>query len=186
LILGTNVSSPDPENVRREGRVEAKIQVIVVRGKRTIPLETLDVSFKGLFLQTDEPPPVRSLVRLRVRLPTGDIETHAMAVHVSSESGVRDGGSSGRAGVGVQFWGLSGPDRMAWDAFIQGLLQAKKAAEKAVKDAIPPSGESPKFSADSTPSGIRIAPILELDPQLDPQLDPRPQLDSAPPDADVG
>jgi hypothetical protein len=168
LIL--NVSSTGPDNQRREGRVEAKIQVMVVRGKRTIPLETADVSFKGLFLQTDEPPPVRSLVRLRVRLPTGDIEAHAMAVHVSASEPGNTG--AGRGGVGVQFWGLSGPDRVAWDGFIQDLLQAKRAAEKSAKDAIPPSGEAPTFAADSTPSGIRIAPILDLA--------------SVPPDADVG
>jgi hypothetical protein len=139
--LPSNVS----QNLRREGRVEARVQVLVVRGRRTIPLETTDVSFKGLFLQTEEPPPVRSLVRLRVKLPHGDIEAHAMAVHVSG------------SGVGVQFWGLAGPQRLAWDSFIQELLQVKRSNARK-SDPPPPSADNP------TPSGIRIAPIVDLVP----------------------
>src|SRR4051812_37096082 len=83
-------------NLRREARVEARIKVAIVRGRRTESLETSDVSFKGLFLRTSGRPPVRWLLRLRVVLPapaesasggkpgadgTRQIEAHAMAVH---------------------------------------------------------------------------------------------------------
>jgi hypothetical protein len=132
------------ENLRREARVDARIRVLVVRGRRTVPLETSDVSFKGLFLVTDDPPPVRSLMRLRVALPAREIEAHAMAVHVSDDAGDGRG-----AGVGVQFWGLAGPDRTAWDDFVRDLIQTRRAAAKApaistvvetAPDGIPPSG----------------------------------------------
>jgi hypothetical protein len=152
------VSKAEPENLRREGRLAAKIEVALVRGRRTIQLETFDVSFKGLFLRTEEPPPVRSLVRLRVKLPGREIEAHAMAVHVAE--GTADRG----AGVGVQFWGLAGPDRHAWDAFIQELLQAQRAAAKAAA-AAGAGAETPPESrqSDNLPSGIRIAPIVDID-----------------------
>ena len=103
-----------------EARVDARIPVVVVRGRRTIALETSDVSYKGLFLCTHDPPAVRSLMRLRVTLPVREIEVHAMAVHVSATGDASEGRS---AGVGVQFWGLAGPDRLAWDEFVRDLIQ---------------------------------------------------------------
>ncbi|MCW5837775.1 MAG: PilZ domain-containing protein [Labilithrix sp.] len=124
---GGATAGPIEGNLRREARVEARVRVSVVRGRRTFALETSDVSFKGLFLVTDEPPAVRSLMRLRVTLPLREIEAHAMAVHVARAD---DGGDERGAGVGVQFWGLAGPDRVAWDDFVRELIQAKRAAAK--------------------------------------------------------
>lgn len=153
------------ENLRREARVDAKIKVVVVRGRRQLTLETSDVSFKGLFLKTSEPPPIRSLMRLRVSLPLREIEAHAMAVHVATEEDLNEAAAEGGPsiattrgpGVGVQFWGLAGPDRVAWDDFVRDLIQKKRAATKK------PSGRMQAMKAASTPeanpnqSGTRIA-----------------------------
>ncbi|MBX3206451.1 MAG: PilZ domain-containing protein [Labilithrix sp.] len=147
---------PVEANLRREARVDARIRVSVVRGRRTLPLETSDVSFKGLFLRTDEPPPVRALMRLRVTLPLREIEAHAMAVHVSTTSDAADGRP---AGVGVQFWGLAGPDRVAWDDFVRELIQVKRAAAKsAAAKSVVATAETP------SPSGIRIGSATEPPP----------------------
>jgi hypothetical protein len=126
-------TGPDGTNLRREARIEATIKVSVRRGSRETSFETRDVSFKGLFLQTTEPPALRSLVRLRLALPGREIEVHAMAVHVADTSG-------GPSGVGVQFWGLSGPDRVVWDGFVQGLIQARREDANQGADALTPSG----------------------------------------------
>lgn len=138
------------ENMRREARIEARVPVVMHRGKRTVSLETSDVSFKGLFLCTADPPPLRSLVRLIVSLDGATFETHAMAVHI-----VRSGGEHDReAGVGLQFWGLSGPARTAWDDYVRGLVQARRAAAK--KQAM--------GSDTATPSGIRVASAAASSP----------------------
>ena len=145
------------ENLRREARVDARIKVTVVRGRRMVSLETSDVSFKGLFLRTDDPPPVRSLMRLRVALPQREIEAHAMAVHISATNDASEGRT---AGVGVQFWGLAGPDRIAWDDFVRELIQLKRAAIKRPAELakLPePSSSSPGPS----PSGVRLASAAE-------------------------
>jgi hypothetical protein len=139
-----------PENLRREARIDARIKVSVVRGRNLVSLETSDVSFKGLFLCTAEPPPVRSLLRLRVSLPVREIEAHAMAIHVSKDEA--DGRSSG---VGVQFWGLAGPDRTAWDDFVRDLIQARRAAAKSLAEAS--SGATP-----SVPPSSVVRPVSEL------------------------
>jgi len=119
------------ENLRREVRFGAKLAVVIHRGRSTFSVETSDVSFRGLFLRTPDPLPLRSLVRLRVTLPsTRTIEVHAMVVHVV------EGG-----GVGLQFWGLSGKDRHAWDEFVRRLVPPKK---------------KPHAADVETPTGVRV------------------------------
>lgn len=141
------------ENLRREARVDACITVTVVRGRRTSALETSDVSFKGLFLRTDDPPPLRSLMRLRVALPRGEIEAHAMVVHVT----VIDEASDGRvAGIGVQFWGLAGPDRVAWDDFVRERIQLKRAELKSRAELA--ATPEPPSSATHAPIASAAAP----------------------------
>lgn len=134
------------ENLRREARVDVRVPVMIFRGKTALSLETSDVSFKGLFVRTKEPPPLRSLVKLKVALFDREFEAHAMAVHVVSD------GEDRVPGVGLQFWGLAGPDRTAWDDFVRGLVQARRAAGK------PKPGDSQDAapSDPTTPSGVRI------------------------------
>lgn len=142
------------QNLRREARIDARIKVAVVRGRNVISLETSDVSFKGLFLRMSEPPPVRSLMRLRVQLPKREIEAHAMAVHVAA---IGEPGEGRQAGVGVQFWGLAGPDRLAWDDFVSDLIQTRRAIAKSAagQHAGPPSsGIHPPAS--ELPTSARI------------------------------
>jgi PilZ domain len=140
------------ENLRREARVDVRVPVVVFRGKKAVALETSDVSFKGLFVRTTDPPALRSLVRLKVALFDREFEAHAMAVHVVTD------GDERTAGVGLQFWGLAGPDRNAWDDFVRGLVQARRAAAK------PKTAESahPALSEPTTPSGVRIVVTTPL------------------------
>lgn len=142
------------ENLRRETRVDMRVPVVVYRGRSAMPLETADVSFKGLFVRTTEPPALRSLVRLKVAIIGREFEAHAMAVHVVKAGASGEGSANDAAhvpGVGLQFWGLSGPDRTAWDDFVSGLVQARRAAAK--KAAI---GEHPPVTEAATPSGVHI------------------------------
>jgi len=146
------------ENLRREARIEARIPVTIIKGRKTLALETSDVSFKGIFLMTQEPPALRSLVRLRVALPAGstrrEIEVHAMAIHVIAPRDDHQGG------VGLQFWGLAGPDRQAWDDFIRTLIQARRAAAKSAATSGTVKGAPhPATLEVPTPSGIRVTTL---------------------------
>ena len=139
------------ENLRREARVDVRVPVVVYRGKSPIALETSDVSFKGLFVRTTDPPALRSLVKLRVALFDREFEAHAMAVHVVKSSDVAAGADRHEPGVGLQFWGLAGPDRTAWDDFVRGLVHARRAPKPKVSESAHPALSEP-----STPSGVRI------------------------------
>lgn len=136
------------ENLRREARVEVRVPLTVYRGKKPVHLETFDVSFKGLFVCTNDPPALRSLVKLRVALVDREFEAHAMAVHVMLPADARSGAH--QPGVGLQFWGLSGQDRKAWDDFVRSLVHARRGP-------VPrPIDSHPALSEPSTPSGVRI------------------------------
>ena len=135
------------ENLRKDQRVAAKIAVVFKRGRATWSLTTSDVSFRGLFVLTETPPPLRSLVQMRVTLPEGrTFETHAMVVHVLDDAG--DG-----AGVGLQFWGFAGPNRLAWDAFVRGL-----SAERQAPKSLPEPQED--VTEPTTISGVRASPSV--------------------------
>lgn len=145
------------ENLRREARVDARVPVVMVRGKTALRLETSDVSFKGLFVRTAEPPPLRSLVRLKVALFDREFEAHAMVVHVAT--GSADAADANSAGVGLQFWGLSGPDRNAWDDFVRGLVHVRRSAAKQRAAQMIDTGTHPAMTEPSTPSGVRAVGV---------------------------
>jgi hypothetical protein len=133
------------ENHRRDTRVDARVPVVVLRGKTAASHETRDVSYRGLFVATRELPPLRSLVRLRVTLPSHTFDVHAMVVHVVE-------GLDEETGVGLQFWGLSGPDRRAWDAFVRKLMQLQQSKLKTNQLRI----QTPHPAGTEPVSGVRV------------------------------
>jgi hypothetical protein len=135
------------ENLRREARVDVRVPVVVYRGKSPVALDTADVSFKGLFVRTTDPPPLRSLVRLKVALFDREFEAHAMAVHIVK---VDDTDETRVPGVGLQFWGLSGPDRTAWDDFVRGLVHQRRTSASSRK------ANASHPALNEQPSGVRI------------------------------
>lgn len=147
------MSAPNNENLRREARVDVKVPVIVYRARKPVVLETSDVSFRGLFVRTTDPPPLRSLVKLKVALIGREFEAHAMAVHVVTASSSTEGDAR-IPGVGLQFWGLSGQDRTAWDDFVRGLVHARRGPVRPPHT--PLESAHPALTEPNTPSGVRI------------------------------
>lgn len=142
------------DNLRREVRVDARLHVYVVRGRQRVKVETTDVSFKGLFLKTSDPPPVLSLIRLRVVLPQREIDAHAMAVHVVTVDDIGESDDRRDLGVGVQFWGLAGPDRTAWDDFVRELIQSKRPLKRLVEPIVAEPKETPTEEGTEPPANL--------------------------------
>ncbi len=100
--------------LRREGRIPYRLPVTLFRGRDEIPLSADDVSFRGLFLETDEALPLRHLIRLRFLLPPYDRELLAqgLVVHVVPATPAR------AAGVGIELYGLDRAARAVWSNFV--------------------------------------------------------------------
>jgi uncharacterized protein (TIGR02266 family) len=101
---------------RRDKRYRTRLPVRTRIGGRLHSLVTEDVSFRGLFLCTESPPPVRQLIRIETVLPPNNVPfaTHGMVVYVIGKDDVVERPS----GIGVQFYGM-GDERRLWEVFIQ-------------------------------------------------------------------
>jgi len=111
----------DGDNRRRHARYAYSAPADLIRGKKVAHLETVDVSFSGLFLRTDEPPPLRELVKIRLELPSDGEEAMllGMAVHRVPPGGPRT------AGIGVLLYGLDPALRARWERFVQEVRMGK-------------------------------------------------------------
>ena len=122
---------------RRDKRYPARLPIRTrVRGSLN-DLFSEDISFRGLFLCTTSPPPLRQLIRIETVLPPRNVPfaTHGMVVHV-----VSPGDPAGRRpGFGVQFYGM-GDERRAWEAFVQYIQQSALALPDHRDSRPPPNG----------------------------------------------
>lgn len=106
---------------RKAPRFPVALPVTFLDTKTSTPLSTVDVSRGGVFVQSDEPRPLRQLVRLRIDIPAqGEvIEVHGMVVHTR---GAADEASDGQpAGIGIEFFGFGGQPRQMWEDLLRGL-----------------------------------------------------------------
>jgi hypothetical protein len=115
LILRNSVAHDLHANAeqRRAERYPFRLPVTLVRRRGEIPLITRDVSYQGLFLETDDMPPLRHLLRMRVLLPPYDraLDAFGMAVHHFAEL-------DREPGVGVQLYALDRAARSIWEDFV--------------------------------------------------------------------
>lgn len=109
---------------RRDKRYRTQLPVRTRLGGKVQEATAEDVSFRGLYLATDNPPPERQLIRIEASLPPNDtaFATHAMVVYcvTTAEPGGR------RPGCGVQFYGM-GNERRAWEAYVQHVQRSSEA-----------------------------------------------------------
>jgi hypothetical protein len=102
---------------RRDVRYAIQFPAQLTIGKRTLSLLTGDVSYGGVFLRTDAPPPLQQLVGVQLVLPIGD---RALGVHGMTVRVVRPENPSGyNPGIGVQFYALDQATRDSWESFIR-------------------------------------------------------------------
>lgn len=95
---------------RRDRRFPVEAAAVLKIGKKPLTASVTNVSFHGLSLRVDDPPPLRQLVQVELELPNGKpFSAHAMVVHV-------DG-----ARVGLEFFGRT--SNADWDEFVQGLVR---------------------------------------------------------------
>ncbi len=89
------------ENNRTNQRVEKSIEILFGESGAFIKSHTLNVSNGGLFLKTENPLPIDSIVTLRMRLPgeTEPLEIQGCVVWSNPKSKNNDFPS----GMGIQF-----------------------------------------------------------------------------------
>lgn len=117
------------EHLRRDPRFVARQQVELAAADRSAvrKIWTENISKGGLFVVTDDPPPLRSRVVVRLTVDGGELALDAEVVHVVATSDAKAWGCP--AGVGLQFVALNDKQRVALGAYCDGLA-AKLAPEE--------------------------------------------------------
>lgn len=118
---------------RREPRHPFHSHVSLILAKRTIECDSLDVSFRGFYLEVSPPPPLRSFVRVQFQLPAefGKLELSGMVVH-RVEGNEEDGKPPG---VGVQLYGNADAVIQNWNGFIHHIGGSDTLSPETVNDA---------------------------------------------------
>jgi Tfp pilus assembly protein PilZ len=148
---------------RRDRRYRYQMPAVLVRGTREAALLTGDVGYRGLFLRTDDPPPLRQLVQVKVKLPPGqdDLTVHAMAVFVVPA------GADGRApGVGLQLYAVSGEDRQQWERFVRWVAKTHPESLEAPVKPVPTALDAVnrQFPRLHRALSVRAQSVKELQP----------------------
>jgi hypothetical protein len=99
---------------RKWERYPCRATVKIAWGKQVLEGESEDVSFTGLFVATDRPPPLRQLLTVDINHSTlGEIRILAMAVHQAQPVPGR------RQGIGIQLFGNDPSTKTRWESFVQ-------------------------------------------------------------------
>ncbi len=104
---------------RREPRYRLRIPVILRLGRESTEVMTEDVSFSGMFVRTDAPPPERGLIKIDIPVP-GEVSPLALTAMVVHR--IEPNPSLQRIpGAGLQLYGVGSDMRDKWARYILSL-----------------------------------------------------------------
>ncbi|MEW5851688.1 MAG: PilZ domain-containing protein [Myxococcota bacterium] len=107
---------------RRDVRYRIRLAVTLSANGTQVSSLTEDISLRGMFVRTDNPPDLRHLVRLRVTIPTEPEPLDMLGV-VAHVVGV--GHPQRVPGAGIQFYGLSQHAQQRWERFIHHIRRSR-------------------------------------------------------------
>lgn len=105
-------------NQRKFERYSFSLSVHIKDKHGLHPIRTVNLSKYGLFLETQNPFPVRQLIKLLIKFPNNfdPIEALAQVMWVD-ETGDSERGE-GVPGIGVKFFSMPDEDRQSWEQFV--------------------------------------------------------------------
>jgi uncharacterized protein (TIGR02266 family) len=115
---------------RRDPRHPVRLPIILHRGPHKQALLTEDVSVRGVFVRTDDPPPIKALVRVEMVLPT-DSEPLVASGVVAHRVQQPTEAAHRSPGAGIHFYDLPADQLARWRGFVDW------AAERAARIARP-------------------------------------------------
>jgi uncharacterized protein (TIGR02266 family) len=124
--IGVMSVQPDPEPRRAFPRYNARFAVRFSSVQEFVLEYAANISAGGLFVQTDNPPPLKTVVRVEMELPGGGgpVPARGLVVHRVTKEEAQKRGTS--AGVGLQFIDADDSFRGRIDAAIEHILKEQK------------------------------------------------------------
>ncbi|MCK6550729.1 PilZ domain-containing protein [Myxococcota bacterium] len=117
MLDGRSSERPSPllRDQRKSARFEAALGVQLVYGGVRELVRTTDVSFHGLFVSMERPPPARMMVELTIYLPDGPIPASAFVARRVERA------TSIVPGAGLQLFAVGASAKARWDRFLRAL-----------------------------------------------------------------
>lgn len=124
-------SALDARDAQKHPRYEARanVEVLLEESARIITLPLVNISLGGLFLQSSEPAPPGSRLRLRLRTREHAIGAAARVVHVIDVASSQE--KRHPPGMGLEFERLTSDARSALERFVGGLSDVARAGREA-------------------------------------------------------
>ena len=101
---------------RRDPRVEVTLPVFIQDAAGEKHFNTKDISYRGIFIMTREPFPLRKLVRFRMEAPDGDYQMMGLVAHRMNELDAAEFGRD--PGMGIQLYSVGKLTRERWRDFV--------------------------------------------------------------------
>jgi len=119
-------AAPRADGGRACARVPARVRVGWKTSREFLVAHSENISRGGIFIASDNPPPLREVLELSLDLPDGrgPVKTHAEVVHRVTPEEARASGR--RAGAGLQFVGADDEFRQRLDACVAALLAQER------------------------------------------------------------
>ncbi|HWT86863.1 MAG TPA: PilZ domain-containing protein [Myxococcales bacterium] len=119
-------AAPRADGGRAYARVPARVRVGWKTSREFLVAHSENISRGGIFIASDNPPPLREVLELSLDLPDGKgpVKTHAEVVHRVTPEEARASGR--KAGAGLQFVGANDDFRQRLDACVAALLAQER------------------------------------------------------------
>ena len=120
---------------RRAPRVRIALDVFLQTIDGDVPFKTLDASYEGVYLLSDEPLPLRKLIRFRTCIPGSedDLQMLGLVAHTVNPADADE--SPVPPGMGIQLFSLGKETRQRWRDYVDKLYTANPEARRAVESA---------------------------------------------------
>lgn len=120
---GPHPTAQVPHERRSFGRAPARLKVSWGSARDFLQAWSQNISRGGVFVATDDPPPLREVVELQLELPDGEPPARTKAEVVQRTTPEEARASKRTAGAGLQFIGGDDAFRRRLDACLENLLK---------------------------------------------------------------
>jgi len=121
------------EDARREPRIDIDLEVTLQLPEGDVDYSVGDASYRGVFLYTSDPLPLRKLVRFRTQLPDDDAPLQMMGL-VAHHIAPAEAEEFGRdPGMGIHLFSVGEETHRRWRQFVQERYEQDPEARKEFK-----------------------------------------------------
>lgn len=116
---------------RRDPRVNVQLEVYLQTARGEDPYVTKDIAYRGIFVVTPNPFPLRKLVRFRADLDGENVQMMGLVAHRVNSMDAEERGT--QPGMGVSLFSVGHSSRERWRSFVREQYELDPEARRQVE-----------------------------------------------------